>query len=135
MKRKLSVMPSLTFEGETHAEIVRKVRRWLVSLDQPEEVITSVEAVERASEITKDALTVIAQSAPAPVRQSELFKALTRMGYQNTEMSKKAVISALDNTAETQDGVVRRIEGAGRAAVYEMNAAIAKQILRALRPR
>ncbi|HVV36045.1 MAG TPA: hypothetical protein VHC63_05530 [Acidimicrobiales bacterium] len=128
-------MPTLSFEGETHAEIVRKVRRWLVSLDQPEEVITSVEAVERASEITKDALTVIAQSAPAPVRQSELFKALTRLGYQNTEMTKKAVINALDNTAQTQDGVVRRIEGAGRAAVYEMNAAVAKQILKALRPR
>ena len=31
-------MPTLSFEGETHAEIVRKVRRWLVSLDQPEEV-------------------------------------------------------------------------------------------------
>jgi hypothetical protein len=128
-------MPTLSFEGETHAEIVRKVRRWLVSLDQPEEVITSVEAVERASEITKDALTVIAQSAPAPVRSSELFKALTRLGYQNTEMTKKAVISALDNTAETQDGVVRRIEGAGRAAVYEMNAVVAKQILKALRSR
>jgi hypothetical protein len=128
-------MPTLSFEGETHAEIVRKVRRWLVSLDQPEEVITSVEAVERASEITKDALTVIAQSAPAPVRSSELFKALTRMGYQNTEMTKKAVISALDNTADTQDGVVRRLEGAGRAVVYEMNAAVAKQILKALRPR
>jgi hypothetical protein len=128
-------VPTLSFEGETHAEIVRKVRRWLVSLDQPDEVITSVEAVERASEITKDALTVIAQSAPAPVRSSELFKALTRMGYQNTEMTKKAVIAALDNTAQTQDGVVRRLEGAGRAAMYEMNAAVAKQILRALRPR
>jgi hypothetical protein len=128
-------MPTLSFEGETHAEIVRKVRRWLVSLDQKEEVITSVEAVERASEITKDALTVIAQSAPAPVRSSELFKALTRMGYQNTDMTKKAVIAALDNTAETQNGVVRRLEGAGRAAMYEMNAAVAKQILRALRPR
>jgi hypothetical protein len=128
-------MPTLSFEGETHAEIVRKVRRWLTSLNQPEEVITSVEAVERASEITKDALTVIAQSAPAPVRSSELFKALTRMGYQNTEMTKKAVISALDNSAETQDGIVRRLEGAGRAAMYEMNAAVAKQLLRALRPR
>jgi hypothetical protein len=128
-------MPTLSFEGETHAEIVRKVRRWLVSLDQPEEIITTVEAVERASEITKDALTVIAQSAPAPVRSSELFKALTRMGYQNTETTKKAVIAALDNTAQTQDGVVRRLEGAGRAAVYEMNAAVAKQILKALRPR
>ena len=115
-------MPTLSFEGETHAEIVRKVRRWLVSLDQPEEVITSVEAVERASELTKDALTVIAQSAPAPVRQSELFKALTRMGYQNTEMTKNAVIQALDNTAQTQDGIVKRLNGAGRAAARQQPA-------------
>jgi hypothetical protein len=128
-------MPTLSFEGETHAEIVRKVRRWLVSLDAAEETITNVEAVERASEITKDALTVIAQSAPAPVRSSELFKALTRMGYEANEMTKKAVISTLDNAAETQDGVVKRLNGAGRAAVYEMNAAVAKQILRALRSR
>jgi hypothetical protein len=128
-------MPTLSFDGETHAEIVRKVRRWLVSLDAPEEAITNVEAVERASEITKDALTVIAQSAPAPVRSSELFKALTRMGYEANEMTKKAVISTLDNAADTQDGVVKRLNGAGRAAVYEMNSAVAKQILRALRSR
>jgi hypothetical protein len=128
-------MPTLSFEGETHAEIVRKVRRWLVSLDQPEEAITNVEAVERASEITKDALTVIAQAAPSPVRSSELFKALTRMGYEANDITKKAVINTLDNSAELQDGVVRRLNGAGRAAVYEMNAAVAKQILKAMRSR
>ena len=120
-------MPTLSFEGETHAEIVRKVRRWLVSLDQPEETITNVEAVERASEITKDALTVIAQSAPAPVRSSEIFKALTVMGYEANEMTKKAVISTLDNTARTQDGVVKRLNGAAAPAVYEMNAAVASR--------
>ena len=57
------------------------------------------------------------------------------MGYQNTEMTKNAVIQALDNTAQTQDGIVKRLNGAGRAAVYEMNAAVAKQILRAMRSR
>ena len=62
------------FEGETHDEIVRKVRRWLASLDGGEH-LSPVEVVERASELTKDALGVIAAAAPAPVAQSELVKA------------------------------------------------------------
>jgi hypothetical protein len=57
------------------------------------------------------------------------------MGYEANDMTKKAVISTLDNTAEYQDGIVKRLNGAGRAAVYEMNAAVAKQILRAMRSR
>jgi hypothetical protein len=42
-------MASLSFEGETHDEIVRKVRRWLASLDGDEAAaLTPVGAVERA---------------------------------------------------------------------------------------
>lgn len=126
-------MPSLSFEGETHAEIVRKVRRWLVSLDEPDEALTAVEAVERASELTKDALTVIAQAAPAPIRSSEVMKALTRMGYEATDSTKRAVVAGLDSFSDAEDGVLKRLEGARKAAVYEMNAAVAKQILRMLR--
>lgn len=126
-------MPTLSFEGETHAEIVRKVRRWLASLDDAEDALTAVEAVERASELTKDALTVIAQAAPAPVRSSEVMKALTRMGYEATDSTKRAVVAGLDTLSEAEGGVVNRIEGARKAAVYEMNAAVAKQILRMLR--
>ena len=126
-------MPTLSFEGETHAEIVRKVRRWLASLDEAEEALTAVEAVERASELTKDALTIIAQAAPAPVRSSEVMKALTRMGYEATDSTKRAVVAGLDTLSEAEGGVVNRIEGARKAAVYEMNAAVAKQILRLLR--
>ena len=89
-------MASLSFEGETHDEIVRKVRRWLASLDgAPEETLSAVEAVERASELTKDALTVIAKAAPAPVARSEVMKALTRMGYDATEATKKAVVNGI----------------------------------------
>lgn len=126
-------MPSLSFEGETHAEIVRKVRRWLVSLDEPEDALTAVEAVERASELTKDALSVIAQAAPAPIRSSEVMKALTRMGYEATDSTKRAVIAGLDSFSEAEDGALKRLEGARKAAVYEMNTAVAKQILRMLR--
>src|ERR1700730_16842677 len=111
-------MASLSFEGETHDEIVRKVRRWLVSLDEMEdEGIGVVQAIERASELTKDALTVVAQAAPRPIARTELFKALTRMGYEATDSTKRAVVAGLDAMAEADpspDGqsVVRRIEKA-----------------------
>src|SRR5438105_14897624 len=126
-------MPTLSFEGETHAEIVGKVRRWLASLDAPEDALSAVAAVERASELTKDALTVIAQAAPAPIRQSELMKALTRMGYEATERNKKSLIAGLDALSDADVGVLKRVDNARRAAAYEMSSAIAKQVLRSLR--
>jgi hypothetical protein len=126
-------MPTLSFEGETHDEIVGKVRRWLASLDHPEDTLTAVEAVERASELTKDALTVIAQAAPAPIRQSEVMKALTRMGYEATDRNKKSLIAGLDALSDAEGGVLKRVDNARRAAAYEMSSAIAKQVLRSLR--
>ena len=128
-------MASLSFEGETHDEIVRKVRRWLASLDgDPEGHLTPVEAVERASELTKDALTVIAKAAPAPVARSEVMKALTRMGYDATEATRKAVVNGLDALADATDSdVVKKVEARRNSIVYEMNAAVAKQLLKSLR--
>ena len=128
-------MATLSFEGETHDEIVRKVRRWLASLDGEESgQLTPVEAVERASELTKDALTVIAKAAPAPVARSEVMKALTRMGYDATEATKKAVVNGLDALADATDSdVVKKVEARRNSIVYEMNAAVAKQLLRSLR--
>jgi len=104
----------------------------LASLDGPEATPSVVETIERASELTKDALTVIAHAAPAPVARSEVVKALTRMGYEATDSTKKAVIAALDTLADAEDGVVRKADGARRSVVYEMNAAVARQLLRAL---
>ena len=128
-------MPSLSFEGETHDEIVRKVRRWLASIDGHEEHLDVPEAVERASELTKDALTVVAQAAPAPIARSEVFKALTRMGYEATDSTKRAVISGLDALSDASEGdVVKRVEKARNSVLYEMNAAVARQVLKALRP-
>lgn len=127
-------MPTLSFEGETHDELVRKVRRWLGSLDGQEH-LDLPEAVERASELTKDALTVIAQSAPAPIARSEVVKAMTRMGYEATESTKKAVIAGIDALSDATEGdVVKRIEKARNSVVYEMNAAVARQVLRLLAP-
>ena len=127
-------MPTLSFEGETHDEIVRKVRRWLASIDADEAHLTVTEAVEKASELTKDALTVIASAAPGPVASSDVVKGLTRMGYDVTDSTRKAVVSGLNALAESSEGVVKRAEGARKSAVYEMNAAVAKQVLKALRP-
>jgi hypothetical protein len=128
-------VPSLSFEGETHDEIVRKVRRWLASIEgvHEESHITIPVAVERATELTKDALTVIAQAAPGPIARSEIFKGLTRMGYDATENTKRAVINGRDTRAVTEEGVLKRASDARRSVVYEMNSAVAKQILRAIR--
>ncbi|HEY2428764.1 MAG TPA: hypothetical protein VGI06_07535 [Acidimicrobiales bacterium] len=129
-------MASLTFEGETHDEIVRKVRRWLSSVEGEEEAIGLAEAVDRASELTKDALTIVAQAAPGPIGRSEIVKALTRMGYEATDSTRRAVVSGLDAFADASSGVgvVQRAEKARNSVVYEMNAAVARQVLRALRP-
>ena len=129
-------MPTLSFEGETHAEIVRKVRRWLASVEgSGEEHLDLPEAVERATELTKDALTVVAQAAPAPIARSEIVKAMTRMGYEATDATKRSVIAGLDALSDATEGdVVKRIEKARNSVLYEMNAAVAKQLLRSLRP-
>ncbi len=128
-------MPTLSFEGETHDELVRKVRRWLTSVGGAEEHLALPDAVERASELTKDALTVIAQSAPAPIARSEVVKAMTRMGYEATDSTKKAVIAGIDALSDATEGdVVKRIEKARNSVVYEMNAAVARQVLRLLKP-
>ncbi len=128
-------MPSLSFEGETHGEIVLKVRRWLASTEEAEEAnLSAVEAIEQGAELTKDALRIIASAAPGPVAQSELIKGLTNMGYKATDATKDALVSGLDSIEEATGGsVVKQVSKAGRRAAYEMNATIARQLLKSLR--
>jgi hypothetical protein len=128
-------MPTLSFEGETHGEIVVKVKRWLASLeDSHEGNLTPIEAIEQGAELTKDALRIIAAAAPGPVAQSELLKGLTNMGYKATDATKSALVSGLDAIEEATGGsVVKQVSKAGRRAAYEMNATIARQLLRSLR--
>ena len=129
-------MASLTFEGETHGEIIQKVKRWLQSVERGEEVtkLTPAEAVVRGAELTKDALQVIAAAAPKSVASNEVVKALTGMGYKATDQTKEAVINALDSIDEATGGsVLKRVEDASRSIVYEMNATIARQILKAMK--
>jgi hypothetical protein len=126
-------MATLSFEGETHAEIVAKVKRWLTSLEGEEELRTPAEAISAAADLTKEALRLIASSAPAPVAQSEMVKGLTAMGYQVTDAASTAVIDALDAMSEvTGDRVLKRVRDMGTSAVFEMNKAVAQQILRGM---
>ncbi|HBX76098.1 MAG TPA: hypothetical protein DEG43_00490 [Acidimicrobiaceae bacterium] len=129
-------MPTLTFDGETHGEIVIKVRRWLASIDgETEESISAVSAIEQGAELTKDALRIIAAAAPSPIARTELMKGLTNLGYKATDTTKDALVSGLDSLEEATGGsVVRQVQKAGRRAAYEMNSTIARQVLKSLRP-
>jgi hypothetical protein len=130
-------MATLSFEGETHGELVQKVRRWLASVEgEVEGHLTAFEAIDQAAEVTKEALRIIASAAPEPVAQSDIVKALTSAGYKATDATRQAVKDGLDSLAEiTGDGVVKTARDARRSAVYQMNSAVARQMLRALRPR
>ncbi len=128
-------MATLSFDGETHGELVAKVRRWLASVDGEESgTLTPQAAVEQGAEITKDALRVIASAAPEPVAQSDVVKALTGMGYKATDATKDAITSGLDSFDEvTGGGMVSLARETSRSAIYQMNAAVARQVLRALK--
>ncbi len=127
-------MPQVTFEADTHAEIVAQVRRWLASLDVDDDgQITLDTAIAQGADITKDALRVVASVAPSPIAQSEVVRALTDMGYKATDATRDRLRDGLASVeALTGGSVVRRVGERGRDAVFEMNATIAKQVLRAL---
>ena len=127
-------MPQVTFEADTHAEIVAQVRRWLASLDADDEgQITLDTAIVQGADLTKDALRVVASVAPSPIAQSDVVRALTDMGYKATDATRDRLRDGLASVeALTGGSVVRRVGERGRDAVFEMNATIAKQVLRAL---
>lgn len=129
-------MASLSFEGETHDEILLKVKRWVRSVEDPsaEDKLSAVEAVERGAELTKDALRVIAASAPAPVAANDVIRSLTSMGYKATDQTRDAVLAGLDSLEQlTGGGVVKKAEDATSAAVWQMSSSVAKQLLKSLR--
>jgi len=128
-------MATLSFEGETHGELIVKVRRWLASVEgQDEGHLTGHEAIQQGAELTKEALRIIASAAPEPVAQSEIVKALTNAGYKATDATKQALVDGLDSVEEVTGGsVVQLARDASKAAVYQMNTAVARQILKSLR--
>lgn len=128
-------MATLSFDGETHDELVAKVKRWLNSLEGEERLLTPAEAIVASADLTKDALKVIASAAPRPVAESEVMKGLTAMGYQVTDATSKAMVDALDSLSSiTGDSFVKRLREGSQSAVFEMNQAVAKQILKSIRP-
>jgi hypothetical protein len=143
-------MPSLTFEGDSHDEIVQSVRRWLESVDHGPSTgevvrLSPAEAVERGAELTKDALRVIAAAAPAPMAANEVVRNLTEMGYKATDQTRDAVIAGLESLERVTGGgvvqraeeatstVVQRAEDATANVMWQMSAAVAKQLLKSLR--
>ncbi|MGZ8804343.1 MAG: hypothetical protein ACXWZG_03455 [Microbacterium sp.] len=128
-------MPTVSFEGETHDEIVSKVRRWLASIDgEATADLSMAEVVEQSAELTKNALRIIAASAPGPLAQSDVVKALTEMGYSATDATRRAVVEGLDSVERLTGGsVVRRAQAAGVHATYSMNAAVARGLLATLK--
>jgi hypothetical protein len=129
-------MAQLTFEAETHAELVDQVKRWLASAEGTpggEGRISVSEAVSQGAGLTKDALRIVASAAPAPVAQNDLVKALTDMGYRATDATSKALVDGLDSVeALTGGSVVRRASQAGSRTFWSMNSKVAKQVLRTL---
>lgn len=127
-------MPKLIFEADTQAELIQQVRRWLASLDADEDgAITVSQAITQGAELTKDALRIVAAAAPKPVAQNDLVRQLTDMGYKATDATSRALVDGLGNVEQVTGGsVVRQVSERGRSAVYQMNAAVAKQVLKAL---
>ena len=128
-------MATLSFEGETHGELVIKVRRWLASLEGEEAGhLEAADAIQQGAELTKEALRIIASSAPEPVAQSELVKALTNAGYKATDATKQAIVDGLDSVEEVTGGsVVKLARDTSKSVVYQMNTAVARQILKSIR--
>ncbi|RMH84612.1 MAG: hypothetical protein D6683_01760 [Actinomyces sp.] len=123
-------VPELRFVADTHPELVRQVKAWLASTEAERDLTDLVDAT---AELTKDALRIVASAAPAPVAESEVVKGLTDMGYRLTDSTRDAVKSGLDGLAAVTDGrLVRQVSGAGARAAYEMNANVARQLLRSI---
>jgi len=130
-------MPKLVFEGPTQQDLVSQVRAWLASLEADDEGLISMsQAVEQGAGLTKDAMRIIASAAPKPIAQNEVVKQLTGMGYKVTDASSKMLVDGLNGIDEiTGGGVVHNVADRSRRAVFQMNTAVAKQVLKALTPR
>jgi hypothetical protein len=125
-------LPTLSFDGETHDELVRKVRRWLASAEGQPGHLEPADVVVRGADLTKDALALVAAAAPAPIAHNEIVKGLAQLGYDMTDQTREAVLSALATASELSgEKLVKRIEGAGRSVTFQMGKAVARQVLKA----
>jgi hypothetical protein len=127
-------MARLTFEADTHGELVAQVRQWLASVDKEGAGPLSVsEAISQGAGLTKDALRIIAAAAPEPVAQNDVVKSLTDMGYKATDATSRALVDGLKSVETLTGGsVLEQVQEKGRAQFWAMNAKVAKQVLRTL---
>jgi len=124
-------MATVSFEGETHDEIVTKVRSWLESVEAGETGVADM--INQQAAITKDALRIIAKSAPGPIAESEVVKSLVKMGYKATDNTRDGALAALNSLESATGGsMVKNVADQGSKAMFKMNAAIAKQFLKAV---
>jgi hypothetical protein len=125
-------MATLSFEGETHQELVGKVKKWLAS-QSGDERLSASDAVAATADLTKEALRIVASAAPEPIAQNDIVKALTGMGYKATDASRDAVLQSLSALSTvTGGGLLKQVSDAQAAAVWEMNQQVAKQVLKGL---
>ena len=123
---------TVTFEGDNHADVVRQVKEWLATTEGPDR-LSAAEAIEQGAGLYKDALRIIAAAAPQPVADNEIVKSLTDMGYRATDVTTERLIEGLGKVEELSGGtLVREVRDTGKHAVFEMNATLAKSILRQL---
>lgn len=124
-------MATVSFEGETHDEIVGKVRAWLESVEAGETNMAAM--IKQQATLTKDALRIIAESAPGPISDNDVVKSLTKMGYKATDATRDAALTALSSLESATGGsMVKNVADQGSKAMFKMNAAIAKQFLKAV---
>eukprot|EP00918_Siedleckia_nematoides_P099672 GHVU01217940.1.p2 GENE.GHVU01217940.1~~GHVU01217940.1.p2 ORF type:complete len:101 (+),score=22.28 GHVU01217940.1:23-304(+) len=89
--------------------------------------------INQQAAITKDALRIIAQSAPGPISDSEVLKSLTKMGYKATDATRDTALTALTSLESATGGsMVKNVADQGSKAMFKMNSAIAKQFLKAV---
>ncbi len=123
---------TVIFEGDNHSDIVRQVKEWLATVEGPDH-LSAAEAIEQGAGLYKDALRIIAAAAPRPVAENEIVKSLTDMGYRATDVTKDRLLDGLARVEELSGGtLVKDVRDTGQKAVFEMNATLAKQILRQL---
>jgi len=123
---------TVTFEGDNHSDVVRQVKEWLATVEEPEH-LTAAEAIEQGAGLYKDALRIIATAAPKPVAENDIVKALTDMGYRATDVTKERLLEGLARVEDLSGGtLVKDVRDTGQKAVFQMNATLAKSILRQL---
>ncbi len=123
-------MPEIKFTASTHPELVRQVTVWLESTADER---SAADVVEESADLTKDALRIIAASAPAAIADNELVRGLTDLGYRATDLTRDRVLAGLDGLAAVTDGrLVKRVGETGAKAAYEMNSNVAKQLLKSI---